>query len=615
MRLRRSLLLACAFAAALPALARASDRAEAFFSPEDDFQRALVELLLSAESTIDIAMYSMAADSHRDREDYPALLEAREITPLDALAEVGKRGVRVRIVLHNATTSEWSRRAVAPLIEAGVEVFEVAPTMHTKYAIVDGERVVSGSGNWSRGAFSRYREDWVIMPRDKRIASAYERNMQLLLSDSYRVVLDEDGQPKREEWDKPSAPASSSLRRPVGTTIVFTSDNDGTKTTLAEDLVVEQMRKAKRTIDIAMAHFDSERLADELIDAHKRGVRCRVVVDLGEYGADISQAERLERAEIPLRYHTYSIKWSYSRAQLMHHKFLLVDGRALVAGSYNWSRTAEHKNHEVIQLFRGRRWRHIVAAYRDRFDELWELGRESVPQFMERFMAEKGAEQYRRYLPCHFPTMALEGEEIARLRSFVHKLGFFHPRPKRTKKPAWEYWSYDRELRMGTDAWPEPPHKPFFDLQRLVITEVCFAPDSQRTGEFVELYNGTDAAIDLFGYVLSDGDARDTIVSFRDGATLLAPAQTALILDPDFAEDFEIPDDVVVLTVGSTTLGNGLVADDEFSLLDPEGEVVDSCGLEDVPEDAQSILRGSVNLPSIPANWRAGPASPGKVER
>ncbi|MHC4831538.1 MAG: lamin tail domain-containing protein, partial [Planctomycetota bacterium] len=278
-----------------------------------------------------------------------------------------------------------------------------------------------------------------------------------------------------------------------------------------------------------------------------------------------------------------------------------------------WSRTAEHTNHEVLQVFTGKEYQHLVKAYLARFEVIWDEGREHLPQFMKRLKAKKGTKDYRRFLPAHFKTMAINGTEMRRIRTVFSSAGFF--RRKKDARPAWDFWTWDREKKVGTNDWPPFPHKPFFDLEQLVITEVCFNPKNQASGEYIELYNGSAKVIDLKGYIVSDGDATDTVTAHGKRSTKLGPGKVALIIDPDFDKDFPLPRGVVVVTVGNGSIGNGLTAEDLVTIAAPDKptKAVDSCELSLKANKGNAILRKSHLIPTSPDNWEVKKATPGKM--
>ena len=52
----------------------------------------------------------------------------------------------------------------------------------------------------------------------------------------------------------------------------------------------------------------------------------------------------------------------------MHHKFALFDGRLLLNGSFNWTRSASTSNEENLLVIDHPQ---LVSSYAREFDELW----------------------------------------------------------------------------------------------------------------------------------------------------------------------------------------------------------------------------------------------------
>jgi serine protease len=110
------------------------------------------------------------------------------------------------------------------------------------------------------------------------------------------------------------------------------------------------------------------------------------------------------------------------------------------------------------------------------------------------------------------------------------------------------------------------------DVPILTINEVMANPLDEDTGEFVEIFNGSDGAVDLAGMVLSDGDATDVLEAFEAGGPTVVPAKGyGVVLDPEFAGDYQFPADAILLAPGNSTLGNGLANNDPISLLASNG--------------------------------------------
>ncbi len=98
------------------------------------------------------------------------------------------------------------------------------------------------------------------------------------------------------------------------------------------------------------------------------------------------------------------------------------------------------------------------------------------------------------------------------------------------------------------------------DATSLVLTEIMNNALDEATGEYVEVYNPSATEIDLAGLYLYDGDSWDALQAYGGSPTLLGSLQHAVIVDPDFADDYAFPAGTVLLTTGDATLGNGLSA-------------------------------------------------------
>lgn len=130
--------------------------------------------------------------------------------------------------------------------------------------------------------------------------------------------------------------------------------------------LVDAIREARASIDVAVFHLTSFTLADALAEAQGRGVRVRVLTD-GEKLREGGGAHRiLARHRVPLR------GLGAADQGLMHHKFALFDAARLATGSYNWTQSAEVANHENLLLTDDPA---LVAAFQREFARLWEAAR------------------------------------------------------------------------------------------------------------------------------------------------------------------------------------------------------------------------------------------------
>lgn len=174
---------------------------------------------------------------------------------------------------------------------------------------------------------------------------------------------------------------------------------------------------------------------------------------------------------------------------------------------------------------------------------------------------------------------------------------------------------------------------------RIVITEVMANPRGvtgvhmpEDRNEFVELQNVNDSAIDLLDWAISDGDAVDRLRAWTDssilnpeslrlGTTLLDPGCYAVVLDPEYTDTaalggYEQPyrfgPGALILTVGNTTIGDGLTTNDPLLLCSANGDT-SSFGTptdttDSIPSDAgdgTSWERIDALGPDTVSNWMA----------
>lgn len=167
--------------------------------------------------------------------------------------------------------------------------------------------------------------------------------------------------------------------------------------------------------------------------------------------------------------------------------------------------------------------------------------------------------------------------------------------------------------------------------------------------EYVELYNPTNEAIDLYDWTLDDLDGSpDRLIAWQDSSILrnnptviinstwLQPYSYAVVLDSEYTHPvpqggYEQPygfgDSCLILTTRNTTLGNGLAINDPIVVISSS-----AYGFEDTstfgtpfdttdnfptnPGDGKSWERINLSGPDLPENWVICPdrlgCTPGK---
>lgn len=135
------------------------------------------------------------------------------------------------------------------------------------------------------------------------------------------------------------------------------------------DAIESLIRAGEESIGVALYSFNNQRLAGSLFDAERRGLRVRLVVDHTKYKDSPPTRELLADSPFPVRL-------SYGRdgeRSKMHHKFLLVDDKVVLTGSYNWTVASEEENYENLLILREPR---LVDLYGQEFEVIWEKAQE-----------------------------------------------------------------------------------------------------------------------------------------------------------------------------------------------------------------------------------------------
>jgi phosphatidylserine/phosphatidylglycerophosphate/cardiolipin synthase-like enzyme len=126
--------------------------------------------------------------------------------------------------------------------------------------------------------------------------------------------------------------------------------------------IISRIMASVSTIDIAAYSFSSKEIALALVKAKKRGVKIRVIRDMGRSKTKNDENIFLGQNGIKVQIRTGKGKG------IMHDTFAIFDGRGVFTGSYNWTDNAEQNNWENAIYTSDRA---TVLAYKKEFEVLW----------------------------------------------------------------------------------------------------------------------------------------------------------------------------------------------------------------------------------------------------
>ena len=128
------------------------------------------------------------------------------------------------------------------------------------------------------------------------------------------------------------------------------------------ELVVRAISEAKQSIRVAAYSFTSTPIAKALVDAHKRGIDVQAVLDKSQKGERYTSATFLANMGVPVRID--------SHYAIMHNKYMVIDGKDVQLGSFNYTKAAEEKNAENVLVIRGNTG--LAKAYSQNWQKLWD---------------------------------------------------------------------------------------------------------------------------------------------------------------------------------------------------------------------------------------------------
>lgn len=173
----------------------------------------------------------------------------------------------------------------------------------------------------------------------------YEMANERVTPENYRFII---------EWIKGANSALITSDKPETSDVYFSPGE------ACRSVIINQLNQAVRDVKICVFTISDDQITDAIITTHKKGVPIQVITDNDKMEDEGSDIEQLADEGIPVKID--------NTPNHMHHKFMVVDERALLTGSYNWTRSAARYNHENILLTKETP---VIRSYLKEFSQLW----------------------------------------------------------------------------------------------------------------------------------------------------------------------------------------------------------------------------------------------------
>ncbi|QIZ69733.1 phospholipase D-like domain-containing protein [Oxynema aestuarii] len=382
----------------------------------DNLEQVIVEAIASAQTQIDLAVQ-----------------EFRLPEIARALVERHRAGVRVRVIIENTYNRPWSDLSAAEvaglderdrgryeefrqlvdrdddgtlspeeiatgdalviLRDAGIEVLDNTADgskgsglMHHKFVVVDGRTTIATSANFTtsgiHGDFadpsSRGNPNNLLKIDSPELAAAFAEEFELMWGDGPGGQSDSRfgiNKPWRDDRTFQVGETTISVHfAPSSSRVPWEESVNGT--------IGATLGNADRAIDLALFVFSVQELADILETRHRAGVLVRLLVDPSFAYRSYSESLDLLGVALPddrCRVEAFNRPWSEAIATVgvpqlapgdrLHHKFALIDNTTAIAGSHNWSVSANTQNDETLLVLTNPT---VAAHFQREFDRLYD---------------------------------------------------------------------------------------------------------------------------------------------------------------------------------------------------------------------------------------------------
>ncbi len=292
-----------------------------------DICKEILSNINKSQKTIDMAIYG-----------YSRVPEIET-----ALDNAIKRGVKIRLVYDSDSKGgniyEDTPRIVKLISQnmSDRNSAESNNTMHNKFYIFDDKVLITGSANLSHTDMSGFNSNSIVVIKSEDVAGIYKQEFEQMFSGKFHS-------------DK-----GINIKKKTDLGIYF-SPQDKSIT----NAVVPLIRGAKKYIYIPTFVLTEKRVTEELINAKKRGVEVKIIIDALNASSKYSRHQILRDNGVLVKTENYAGK--------MHSKSMIIDDEYTLIGSMNFSYSGENKNDENLVVIKDAK---IAKFYKNFFLYQW----------------------------------------------------------------------------------------------------------------------------------------------------------------------------------------------------------------------------------------------------
>lgn len=298
--------------------------------------KALLNEINSAKNSIDFAIYGYTK--------IPALQAALE--------NAQQRGVKLRFVYDidgkNGNLYPDTLCLTRILINNQADFAKNSKSsqsaiMHNKFFIFDNKKVLTGSANISNTDMSGFNSNAIILINSQQIANIYQEEFEQMYSGQFHKS-------KLKICGKENLTIGNS-----NFSVYFSPKDD-----IIKSQIIPLINNANKYVYMPVFLITHKQLAESLIEASKRGVSVKVIIDATNAHMGASKHSLLRQNGIQVKTENFAGK--------LHSKSIIIDDTYTIIGSMNFSRSGEKINDENLLIIKNTG---IAVFYKNFFQYMW----------------------------------------------------------------------------------------------------------------------------------------------------------------------------------------------------------------------------------------------------
>ena len=314
------------------------------FSYLNAFNTNVIE---SAKKTVDVAMYSITYSDN-----------------VNDLITAAKRGVQVRVLMDEGHCYPKMDKETKRLLDIpGIQFRTIRGygdygVNHNKIVIADKKTVTAGSYNWTFTATFNNMENSVLIT-DKKYAKGYSDYFEWMWKNGRTLEQGKTLETVQQgKYGLP--PQAHNIAKFNGADVPAFIFSPGSR---SEERLAAILDAAKETIDACTFSFSSEILANALINAQRRGVKVRFMMDKNLAKKSIAGRNVFKSGT------DFKVRIGRKGKGALHDKFVIIDNKILQTGSFNWAQNASVNSFENMVFFNDDEH---INAYKRIYDGLYD---------------------------------------------------------------------------------------------------------------------------------------------------------------------------------------------------------------------------------------------------